>query len=948
MNKHFLLCLSFLLLFIHPLFAQLEVVGANQTPYTPVNLINDIMAGSGIEVINVTYTGDPVAVGYFNHGSDIIGLEKGLLLTTGRVATTNISFGVDQDGMDQASNDNSGGSTEAHLSQLISGQLNDVAYYTITFRSYNDSIRFRYVFASEEYPEYACTAYNDIFGFFLQGPGYPQPVNIALIPGTNLPVSINNIHPVNPINPSCTPQYVQYYHNNVGSSSQPVYDGFLDPFAAEAVVQPCGIYTMTIAIADVADGSFDSGLFIEANSFYSGSFVEASFGPGDNIIPEPATGLPISLNFSQIPANILPLTVSLEGTAQNGMDYLSIDSVYSITSPDSLLQFTIQPIVDNLPEIQETVLVHITGGNCFARNFELLIADPGTLFSQEDSIPYIGNSITLGGGVTALSDSIWTFSNNTSYPIAPANTPISSPISISGLPALTINYANQIESVCMNITHSWVDDIDAYLIAPNGRFMELTTDNGESSNNYIGTCFSPSATQPITYGLPFAPASAAPFTGTFQPEGSWNDLNKTPVNGTWTLQTIDDSNGVTGTLDNWSITLNGASDAEFQYLWSTGDTTPEVTVMTPGIYSITVSNSVSIFEKQYVVKAPCGFSAQTFSICPNDSVVVNGVVYNSEHPVGNQLFQVSSGCDSLLVVSVDILPETHTNLSATICENGAYPFGNQILTATGTYEQVLSTTHGCDSVVTLQLEVIPVAHTVLSAAICEGESYFFNGENLTSTGTYEQIATSTTTGCDSTTTLQLTVHPAVTSAFTTTICADDTYLFGNVEITAPGIYTQHFVSSAGCDSTVSVTLLHFPLAQQIINGLIEPGGSFEAGGTVFTAPGNYSIVLQTVNGCDSTLIIHLEWVSSTNTSLKPSAVSVLPNPATQKVTLQWAAEAGFTDLAIRSVDQLLVYTQPLLPSNETITLDVVDWQSGLYIIYLNSKEGTVVQKLIKL
>ena len=267
-----LLCGFFFCVSHSLLVAQtLQVTGANTPPFTPTNLIQNIFLGEGVEVTNINYTGDPIAVGYFTGGQTAVGIDRGIVLTSGRAAGTNTAFGAADDGSDFASNANSGGAVEPNLGTLVNVPLEDVAVYTISFIPTSDTLRFRYCFASEEYPEFACSTFNDVFGFFIQGPGYPVPTNIAIIPGTNLPVTINNIHPANAAYPNCNPVNAQYYNNNNNSSMQPVYDGFTDVFIAQAIVVPCQEYTIKLAIADASDQVYDSGVFLEAKSFGTGS-----------------------------------------------------------------------------------------------------------------------------------------------------------------------------------------------------------------------------------------------------------------------------------------------------------------------------------------------------------------------------------------------------------------------------------------------------------------------------------------------------------------------------------------------------------------------------------------------------------------------------------------------------------------------------------------------------
>ena len=197
------IALFFCVLTAHLLYSQtgtLQATGANTAPFTPQNLVTNILLGQGVEVTSITYGGDAAAVGYFSGGQSVIGIDRGVIMTTGRVASGPTTIGCTENGLSFASNDATGNASSPQLSALVGAgsTLNDVAVYTIKFIPTSSNLQFRYCFASEEYPEYACSDYNDVFGFFISGPGLPNDTNIAKIPNTNLPVSINNIHPSNP------------------------------------------------------------------------------------------------------------------------------------------------------------------------------------------------------------------------------------------------------------------------------------------------------------------------------------------------------------------------------------------------------------------------------------------------------------------------------------------------------------------------------------------------------------------------------------------------------------------------------------------------------------------------------------------------------------------------------------------------------------------------------
>ncbi len=187
-----------------------------------------------------------------------------------------------------------------------------------------------------------------------------------------------------------------------------------------------------------------------------------------------------------------------------------------------------------LPELQDTSLC----------NGETASIDANPIGSLDDE------NITFEAFVDVEFD-------NSDYP--PGN-PYESNIDISYInPGVLTDATTQIASVCVNLEHNFDADVELRLKTPNGTLLELSSDNGGGGDDYTNTCFTPQAITPITAGT-------APFTGDFQPEGNWADLNGSDINGTWTLQVADDLNGFGGTFIDWSITFVTTND--LNYFWT--------------------------------------------------------------------------------------------------------------------------------------------------------------------------------------------------------------------------------------------------------------------------------------------------------------------------------------------------------------------------------------------
>ncbi len=207
--------------------------------------------------------------------------------------------------------------------------------------------------------------------------------------------------------------------------------------------------------------------------------------------------------------------------------------------------------------------------------------------------------------IDPLEDQAITFEafSNTEFDgdIHPPGNPIVSSVFVDYINPLTLtDPASQIESVCVNIEHSYDADIEIRLQAPNGTIIELSTDNGGSGDDYINACFTPGAATPITSGSP-------PFTGDWQPEGNWGDLIGTDITGNWTLLVADDQNGFDGVFIDWSITFNTLN--ELNYLWTNTATlscnncpdpianptsTTEYIVNAVDLYGCNVSDTVTV------------------------------------------------------------------------------------------------------------------------------------------------------------------------------------------------------------------------------------------------------------------------------------------------------------------------------------------------------------------
>ena len=265
--------LLFLVLVNCIVHAQLVI---NTTSQTPQQLVKSVVVGQGINVSNIKFNGSIVKgntitdqLGLFTNGaSTAIGIDKGIILSTGNAA---IAVGPnDRSLATLPTSDPLEGDTDLYT--LSNNQLiKNVAILEFDFVPTGNKLSFNFVFASEEYPEFVNDSYNDNFGFFLSGPGITGTFsggakNIALIPSTTLPVSINNLNNGNANLGPC--EYCSYYVNNDGGTTIQ-YDGFTKVLSANSDLQCGQTYHIKLAIANVGDNNYDSAVFIKGASFSS-------------------------------------------------------------------------------------------------------------------------------------------------------------------------------------------------------------------------------------------------------------------------------------------------------------------------------------------------------------------------------------------------------------------------------------------------------------------------------------------------------------------------------------------------------------------------------------------------------------------------------------------------------------------------------------------------------
>ncbi len=253
---------------------------------------------------------------------------------------------------------------------------------------------------------------------------------------------------------------------------------------------------------------------------------------------------------------------------------------------------------------------------------------------------------------------------------------------------------------------------------------------------------------------------------------------------------------------------------------------------------------------------PCTPDRDTTSlvICEGDSAT-NGVSFYSVSGIFSDTMMNSTGCDSIRVLDLTVSAVDRDSITDTICMGATINFGTQTLTMSGNYSDTVQNTAGCDSIVVLELFVTDILRDTITDTICMGASLTFGSQSLTMAGIYSDTVQNSA-GCDSITVIELSVNLFATATITDTICSGATMTFGSQVLSISGTYTDTVQNASGCDSITSLELFVNPaIVGSIMTDTICENGSISFNGAIITSAGIYYDTLQTIGGCDSILTL---------------------------------------------------------------------------------------------
>ena len=364
-----------------------------------MNLVRDIfISGTCNNVSNIESSGVSESIGEFYNGAAVINFGDGIILSTGNIRSAEgpNTFVETTTQFNQPSEDR-------HLMDIATDDLYDVAVIEFDFIPVQSQVTFQYIFASEEYCEFVGTIFNDVFGFFVSGPGINGPfadgaINVARVPDSDEFVSINTINYLTNQNlyvknelsgdvANCDIDFDPQQINNIE------YDGFTVPLVARIPVTPCETYHIRLVIGDVGDDKLDSAVFLKSKSFNLGELATVK-----TVIPNRTDTVAYEncldgqFVFTRPPGsfNLRALAVDFEidesSTALEGIDFSNIPRTVTIPAGQDSVVLTIPTLSDEQTESLEQLTLNLK----FSQNCECQEGSSATLELADPKPPIIG------------------------------------------------------------------------------------------------------------------------------------------------------------------------------------------------------------------------------------------------------------------------------------------------------------------------------------------------------------------------------------------------------------------------------------------------------------------------------------------------------------------------------------------------------------------------------
>ncbi|MFN5182935.1 MAG: choice-of-anchor L domain-containing protein [Bacteroidota bacterium] len=791
---------KYLAFFILSVFLKVNLYGqlliSNQGA-SPLTIVQNLV-GNGLTVTNVVLNCPSNAYGTFSNGlTTCVNMNAGILLTTGNVNQIPGPAGTQNFGP----NVSTGNGVICSDPQL--NTLEPLANYDCCILEFDvapscTTLQIRFVFGSEEYPEYVSSSFNDAFGFFVTGPnpagGNYNNTNVATLPNNTTIVSVDNVN--QNVNSA-------FYINNGGCTTI-AFDGLTTVLTRNVQVVPCQTYHFKLAIADAGDGIYDSGVFVDFLECVNALAVNTTtspvscFGNDGSATANISLGYPpYTVTWNTNPPQTTPTATGLTP----GVYQVTVDDAGSCTPPVvQTVTVTSNAAIPTLNVNSQTI--------CAGQNVTLTAtaSSAGGSYSWTSNPPgFSANTQSITVSPSSTTTYSCTYNNNGCIA---SNT---GTVTVNPVPTLSVNST----TICVGQSAS----LNATPSIGGGSYSWTSTPSGfTSSNSTINVNPTTTTTYSCNYSLNGCPASS---TGIV-------NVNPNPTatasnNGPYCAGTTINLSGNGGASYNWSGPNGFTSTTQ----------NPTITTSTSGnsgVYTLTVTsnNCTSVATTSVNILAnPIPNLNSNGPVCAGTALSINcsnGVNWSWTGPNG---FVTGTQNNTLSPVSV---------------------------LSSGTYSVTISDVNGCTGTGTINVVVNPLpVITASTTPICTGFSgtltasgastYFWSGGTTPSTGASVSASPVTTTtytvtgldanGCIGSTTVSLVVSPnlSINTSPSDTICQGSSTIL-SASTSGGGTFTWNPGGQSGSTLTVSPT----SNTTYTVNGVNSIGCTGTTTVSVFVAP----------------------------------------------------------------------------------------------------------------
>ena len=301
-----------------------------------------------------------------------------------------------------------------------------------------------------------------------------------------------------------------------------------------------------------------------------------------------------------------------------------------------------------------------------------------------------------------------------------------------------------------------------------------------------------------------------------------------------------------------------------------------------GFYAESLNDKVAEYDihldnvqvNSYVVETPTESVCQT---CDYESELIT--VLSEDLEVGDNVYEIldvsdDDSPDVNCTLTLTVLPMAETVIEDSVCAGDTYTKHGFNTSLGGINKIKLPSANQCDSVVVLDLKLIPTVYTTVDTTICQGQHVDWNGTRYDRTTVVTDTLERADCGCDSIVTFVLDVTPAVEYPLNVTICHDETYPFAGEMLDSTGTYRGVFETATGCDSIVNLELTVLPDYRQTIRDVLCEGEKYNKHGfTGVVGAGPHTLPLKSVDGCDSTVTLYLTILNGDTTYVEETVTT---------------------------------------------------------------------------